>query len=202
MKTFPDKLDLKDAVMKRVEEGKKKGVVGRYSASQIYAILEGWTTPKDFLEGEIKEFEEAFNLWNGTEKHKSVEGLMKILGYETELKKEHQCKDFMIVGMADYLTEKEVADLKTSIELIGEAKKWSLFQLKLYCTIFQKERGIIYEPVIKIEQKPNKMGFPKPKVTDFYLRNIGETKRDDKWFETIVKKLNIFHEQLKQSQEK
>ncbi len=196
MEKVPSKIDLKPVLVEESNENQRQGEVGRYSISQIYAMLEGWTTPEDFINGEIMSFSQAFNCWYGTGKHTQIEQLLKRLGYETEIKKEYDCGDFKIVGRCDFLNEQMVGDLKTSIELIGKAKKWSLFQVKLYCSVFEKEYGVIYEPIIKKEQTYNKMGYPKTEVVDFYLQDIGRTKRNDDWFKKQLIKLGEFHEKV------
>ncbi len=187
-------IDLKPALQKYTEERDRPNKVGRYSISQIYAYLNGWQTPEDFIKGEKLDFTSQFRCFQGTSKHKQIEELMKLLGYKTEVKKEMKVGDFTIVGIADYLSDNEVADLKTSAKLYDKAKPWQIFQVKLYCTVFKKDIGKVAQPIYK----SNSNGEP----TDFYLKEIGSTKRDDGWFKAKMEKLNKFHNKVKKLHEK
>ena len=189
-------IDLKKPLQIYTEKRDRENKVGRYSCSSIYAFLQGWETPEDFIKGKQMDFAGQFNCWEGTYKHKAIEELMEILGYETEVKKEMKVGDFTIVGIADYLSKDEVSDLKTSRELYSKAKKWHEFQVKLYCTLFEKPVGKIMQPVFEEEYKPNKVGIPKPVPTNFYLKEIGSVKRDDSWFKKEMEKLSAFHKEV------
>lgn len=198
----PSKISLKDALVDETNSSPKEPKVGRYSISQIYSYINGWTTPKQYLEGETFDFVSSFRMWEGTAKHKQIEPLMERLGYEVELKKEYDCGEFVIVGMADYLKDNIVADLKTSREIIGEAKKWSLFQVKIYCTVFERDYGIIFEPKVKMGSVPNPRGIAKDCIVDLWLDNIGTVERNDKWFEAQMLKLSEFHKAVVVEHEK
>lgn len=188
-------IDLAPALIKYTEERDKPNEVGRYSCSQIYSYLNGWCSPKDFLKGEKKDFAQCFRMWQGTAKHKQVEDLMKLIGYETEVKKEKKVGDITIVGIADYLSDNEVADLKTSMELYKVAKKWHLYQVKLYCTLFAKDVGKIVQPVYKMKTVFTR-GKMKLEPSKFYLKELGSVKRNDDWFNQEMEKLLKFHNKI------
>ena len=188
-------IDLAPALKKYTEERDKPNEVGRYSCSQIYSYLNGWCSPTDFLKGEEKDFAQCFRMWQGTSKHKQVEDLMKVIGYETEVKKEMKVEPITIVGIADYLSDGEVADLKTSMELYKVAKKWHLYQVKLYCTLFEKPIGKIVQPVYKTKSV-FKRGKTKLEPDKFYLKELGSVKRDDKWFNEQMDLLLKFHNKI------
>lgn len=192
----PSRIELKNELITEFSNGNKKREVGRYSVSQIYAILEGWISPEQYIEGETMDFPQMFNCWYGAGKHKQIEPLLKAKGYETEIKKEYDLGDFKIVGICDFMKDDMVGDLKTSLEPIGEAKKWSLFQVKIYCSVFEKATGIIYEPMLVKEQVYNRMGYPKTQVKDFYLKEIGKVERNDTWFKNKMGELREFHNKM------
>lgn len=168
----------------------------RYSCSEIYPILNNWITPEQYLFDEEIDFTGAFRMWQGTGKHKQMEELMKFMGYETEVKKEVQVGDLTIVGIADYLTETEVIDFKTSSELYDKAKAWHLAQVKLYCTLFEKEEGVIQQPIYKERKEYNRMGKLKSVPYELCLKEIGRVKRNDDWFMSQIDKLEEFNSKV------
>ena len=185
----------KELLMKKYEK-QKDNVIGRYSCSKIYAILKGWTTPEQYVKGEEIDFPSAFRMWNGTWRHKQGEDLVEGL-IETEVKKEIEVEGLTIVGMADYLLETQVADMKTSNEVYPKAKEWHLHQVKLYCTLFEKEEGLVFQPVYKMDLQPNKIGQYKKVPSDFQFKIIGRVRRNDAWFKQEINKLKEFNELCK-----
>ena len=160
---------------------KKPGVVGRYSCSKIYALLRGWTSPQQYLEGEIIDFKSAKNMWLGTKKHLMIQELMPEWDQEINLVK--KVKDFEVVGMADLINDDEIIDLKTSLKLIG-AKPWSVHQIRLYLTIFEREKGRLMQPIWKDDK--------------LILKELGVYSRDDDWFNKEMDKLEVIHKQIKE----
>jgi hypothetical protein len=59
------------------------------------------------------------------------------------------------------------------------SKPWHEYQVKLYCTMFERPRGVVLQPV------ENKDGL--------YLKEIGYVTRDDQWFADEMAKLYAFH---------
>ena len=156
----------------------KPNKVGRYSCSKIYAILHGWITPEQYINGEAVDFIGAFRMWQGTKKHEQIQELLKD-DYIIEEKREKKVKDFEIVGMADLMTEDTVLDIKTSFKLIN-AKPWAVHQVKLYLTLFERPFGEIVQPI----WTGNKL----------YLKTLGKYKRDDDFFNKQMDLLAKFHE--------
>lgn len=152
---------------------------GRYNASEMYFIVNGLTTPEEWLNPSEKEVKEMITMWNGIGTHNQIQDL---LGDEyCEIKREFVYRDIVLVGKADYLPPKknEVWEIKTSEKRMKEMKPWHRLQTMLYCTMFEKEVGVIYQPVKNIE--------------GIYLKEIGRVIRDDNWFQEELKKLYLFH---------
>jgi len=154
--------------------------IGRYSISKIWGILNGYLTPEQYIKGEEHTLEDILRMNEGTMKHKFLE---KYAIGETEIKKEYDCGDFVIVGKCDELTENEVIEYKTSVKLYDKPKAWHIHQLKMYLTIFERPLGIIYQPKI-IKGR-------------FILDTLGTTQNNYLWFQEQISKLRIFHEELK-----
>lgn len=160
--------------------GQTKGVVGRYSCSKVFSIVEGWITPEQYRDGEVFNFESAYRMWNGTHRHTQVQSLLK--GYKMEIKVEKPYRQFVLVGKCDAIDDKKILEIKTSEKLYTEAKRWHKYQAKLYCTLFERDTAEIVQPVVKGNQ--------------LLLRVLGTVKRDDKWFEKQMVKLDEFHNKL------
>jgi hypothetical protein len=159
-------------------------VRGRYNASELYFINHGTgklkTTPEKWMNAPEKEIKELLTMWSGIGMHSQIQGL---LGKEnSEKKKEFVYKDIVLVGIADFIPPSpadEVWEIKTSEKAMAEAKVWHKHQARLYTTMFNRSKGIIYQPV------QDDKGV--------YLKNLGEVKRDDSWFERELQKLYEFH---------
>ena len=158
-------------------------VRGRYNSSELWFINNGYTTPEEWLNAPERKMKSLLLMWNGTGMHNQLEPL---LGKEhCEEKKEIIYKDIVLVGKADYQPPEEQNDVwefKTSARKLKSAKPWHMHQTKLYTSMFNKKRGLIYQP-------------SKDKDS-LYLRLLGITERDDKWFETELEKLYIFHKKV------
>jgi len=153
---------------------------GRYSPSEIYFLLNGSTTPEQWLNKKERTVEEILKMWAGIGVHNQLEALLGPAN--SEIKKVYEYKDIVIAGKADYLPpnyKDEVWEFKTSTETMKQSKPWHDHQVKLYCTMFEKSIGRVYQPV------QDKDGI--------YLRNIGTVERDDVWFEKEMEKLHDFH---------
>lgn len=174
----------------------RKREPNRYSCSEIYAILNDWITPEEFISSKSIDFQGAFRMWQGTGRHKQLEDIMKFKGYEVEVKKEVQVGDLTIVGKADYLTETEVVDFKTSNKLYDKAKAWHLFQVKLYCTLFEKDEGVIEQPIYKEQKEYNMRGKLELVPYKLLLKEIGRTKRNDDWFMDKINQLEEFNSKV------
>lgn len=159
----------------------KKGVIGRYSCSKIWAMINGYLSPEDYLQGEEIDFTGAMNMFNGTMKHEAIQSLLEE-EYTMEVKKEMKVKDFEIVGMADCLNIEELLEIKTSFKEHDKAKPWATHQIKLYLTLFKIPQGRIVQPIRTQDS--------------LFLKVLGEYKRNDDWFNNEMDKLAAFHSQL------
>ena len=164
----------------RQKMNSKSRVRGRYNSSELYFINAGLTTPQQWLRPVDKEMKEVLTMWAGIGMHNQLEDLF---GKDNcEAKKEVVYKNIVLVGKADYLPpdkQDEVWEFKTSEKAMKDSKAWHDHQVKLYCTMFNKKYGKIYQPV------QNKDGV--------YLKHLKTVDRDDKWFEQELEKLYQFH---------
>ena len=172
-------IDLTPELLKRY--GEKRLTIGRYSVSGIYAIFAGWTKPEDFFIPSKNDFTGIKRMWAGTINHDFIESMLP--KDKCEIKVEYKYKDIVIVGKADYLpNDDEVWDFKTSDTIMDKSKPWANHQIKMYCSMFKREQGLLFQPVINNEK--------------FILKHIGTVKRDDEWFMGQCEKLYKFHEKL------
>jgi len=185
---------------------KKPAEIGRFNVSEIYGLLKGYTSPEQYLKGEQVSFKSALQMANGVAKHKLIQDLFRDeAGWEIEKKIEafwYQGKlyrageailvdninidikpEWTIIGKADLIFKDTIYEIKTSKDLMFEARPWAEYQVKIYLTLFEKPAGVIVQPVIR------KNGL--------YLKEIGRIKRDDEFVRGEFKKLNEFFIKLK-----
>jgi hypothetical protein len=165
----------------KAQMGPKPRTRGRYHSSEIYGIMNGWTTPEQWMKASEKTVKEIIMMWNGIGLHNQLEELM---GKEhSEQKKEYQYKSITLVAKADFLPPGEKAhqvwEFKTSDKTMEKMKPWHEYQVKLYTTVFERQQGLIYQPVIG--------------ENGLYLKHLGTVERDDKWFTDQLDKLLEFH---------
>ncbi len=183
------KLSFKNILLEKTHADRRENKIGRYSVSGIWAINNNYMSMKKFIDGEDFDFVSCFRMWNGTWKHAQLEDLFKWKGYQVEQKREkeivHDDAKFTIVGKADIfdlIETEDVCDFKTSDTLTSEAKPWSMYQVKMYCTLFEKPVGYIVEP--------------RKNANDIWLEVIGKVERNDEWFEYEMCLLKDFHKKL------
>jgi hypothetical protein len=155
-------------------------VRGRYNSSELYAITHGWVTPEQWINPPEKTMKELMVMWNGIAMHSQIEDLLDKRC--SEQKKEILYKGITLVGKADYLPSNspdELWEFKTSEKIMEKAKPWARHQTRLYCSMFNKKIGHIYQPI------RNEDGL--------YLKHLGIVKRSDTWFESEMEKLYQFH---------
>ena len=171
-----------DLTPKLIEKfGKKYNKIGRYSVSGIYAIFARWTKPEDYFKEGYNDFIGIKRMWAGVINHDFIESLLE--KDKCEQKVVYQYRDIEIVGKSDYLpNEDEVWDFKTSDSVMDKAKPWAEHQIKMYCTMFNRKVGRLYQPVLQGEQ--------------YILKHLGSVERDDAWFNEQCAKLYKFHEKL------
>lgn len=174
-------IDLTPTLLTKYQDKKKE--INRFSVSDCWAIIHGRITPKDYLRGEIRDFSQIFKMWQGTWKHNQIQELLKELGYEIEPKIEYKTDDFVLVGKADAILGDEILEIKTSAELIPNAKSWHIEQVMIYLSLFKKQKGVIVQPITK----GNKL----------FLKEIGKVERDDEFFRKVLEELKEFQSKLK-----
>ena len=164
--------------------GKKYRKVGRYSVSDLYAIKAGWLTPEEFLHPKKVDFTGLMNMLSGIIIHEKVQMLYP--KECCEVKVEYKYKDIVLVGKCDYLPKEsiEIWDFKTSKQIMEKMKPWAKHQIKMYCTMFNRELGKIYQPIIRDQT--------------LILKDCGSVERDDIWFQEELEKLYQFHLKVKQ----
>jgi len=159
-------------------------VRGRYNSSELYFINNGSTTPEKWMKSPEKSMKEILMMWGGIGMHNQIEDLLDKDGCEQ--KKEFVYKGIILVGKADYIPlEKdsdEIWELKTSDKNMKTSKPWHDYQVKLYCSMFNKNRGLVFQPV------QNSDGI--------YLKHLKTVDRDDEWFEKELEKLYVFHQEV------
>ena len=171
-------IDLRPYLKKKMAP--RARVRGRYNSSELYAITHGWVTPEQWINPQEKTIQEMMVMFNGIAMHGQIEELLD--KRYSEQKKEILYKGITLVGKVDYLPPElpdDIWEFKTSIKTMDKAKPWALYQVRLYCSMFNKKRGHIYQPV------QNEDGL--------YLKHLGTAERSDKWFEGEMEKLFIFN---------
>lgn len=180
-------INLTQVLMKKMN-GKAR-VRGRYNSSELFFIINGKTTPEEWMNAPARTPEEVLRMWNGIGAHAQLEDL---LGKEhSEKKVVYPYKDLVLVAKGDFFPPHkpdEVWEWKTSEKLFKSMKDYHAFQVKLYTTMFEKKRGSVYQPV------QDKNGL--------YLKHLGTVERDDKWFMEQLEKLYEFHLKVEKLWEK
>lgn len=152
---------------------------GRYSSSELYGILHGYITAETWINPKPKEPKDCLKMWNGTVTHKFIQDLLP--QDLNEVKTTISYKGITLVAKADHLPSHvdEVWEFKTNDEELDVAKDGHKFQTKLYCSMFKRAEGKIYQPV---------------QTSDgLYLKDVGTVKRDDSWAMEQMEKLYQFH---------
>lgn len=158
---------------------------GRYHPSELYFINKGDVTPEEWLNPKEKDMKTILKMWSGTGMHNQLEELLG--SNSSEKKGEIVYKDIVLAGRADFFPPglpHQVWEFKTSDKKMKEAKPWHEHQVKLYCSMFGKAQGLVYQPV----QDANGL----------YLKCLKVVDRDDVWFEAELEKLYQFHLKVKE----
>lgn len=154
-------------------------VRGRYNSSELWGIVNGYTTPEQWLNAAPRAVSELLSMWAGIGAHNQIQ---ELLGVEyAEKKIEYKYKDIVLVAKADYMPPHadEVWEFKTSDKRMDKSKPWHDYQVRLYASMFNKPRGLVYQPL------QDKDGV--------YLKHLSTVTRDDAWFEGELEKLYQFH---------
>ena len=177
-------MDIKDVDLtpRLIEKfGTKTHKIGRYSVSGLYAIFAGWTKPEHFFEPQTNDFDGIKRMWAGVINHDFIESLLE--KDKCEQKVVYKYRDIEIVGKIDYMPDdKEIWDFKTSDKVMDQAKPWAKHQIKCYLSMFNREIGKLYQPILSGDK--------------YVLKHLGTVERDDIWFKGECQKLYRFHEKL------
>lgn len=177
-------INLTSLLLQRMQSYPRKR--GRYSPSEIYGILYGFggkkTTPEEWMNPKPKAPKDAIKMWTGTIAHDQIQRLLKREG--CEIKKEYPYRDIVLAGKADYHVDpldptSDIWEFKTADKIMEEAKDSHEHQAKLYCTMFDRPRTRIFQP-LQTEDA-------------LFLKEIGVVTRDDEWFAGEMEKLYEFH---------
>lgn len=203
-------VDLTDKLLADARGYPKK--LGRYSCSQLFKMLEAgklpWGLPAaKFFEIEEATLDGALRMINGTQNHELVQ---KYLPKErNELKFEYyyygdgdprnfsrvvpdypakapplaEQPIFTLVGKVDHLPDDSVWEIKSSDTIFSTSKDYHDHQAKLYCTICDRPKAYILQPLVEGNR--------------FILKEIGQVERDDEWFAGEMRRLNNYHERVK-----
>ena len=198
-------IDLTPKFMEGARSYPKK--LGRYSCSQLHKMLEAarlpWGLPPEkYFEPEEITFEGAMRMIKGVQAHDLVQkyldpskvekkfeyyyygdgdyrnGTVKATDEEGNLEE----PIFTVVGKVDYLPEDCVWEIKSSETEFTKSKDYHDHQAKLYCTICERPKAIILQPLEDDSR--------------FFLKQIGEVIRDDEWFEAEMRRLHNYHQRL------
>lgn len=177
-------IDLTDNLMKSMKSYPR--TLGRYNASEMYAIFAGWTTPETWIKPEERTSFETKRMWKGIWGHNQIQSLLK--AELCERKVVYEYKDIKLVAKADYLPDGEyinqIWEFKTNDDVLDKSKPWQDHQAKLYTKLFDRDKTVILQPIETESQ--------------IMLKIIGEVKRDDVWFEKQMEKLYEFHLKVKE----
>jgi hypothetical protein len=174
-------IDLTPLLVKKWQPYRR--TLGRFNSSEVFFLNNGSTTPEEWLKPKERPVEDILKMWSGVGMHDQLD---KLLGKEfSEKKREFFYKDITIVGKVDYLPPNagEVWEFKTSDKKMKEMKPWHEHQVKMYATMFEVPKGLVYQPV------QNKAGL--------YLKHLGTVERDDAWFQEELEKLYQFSLRIK-----
>jgi len=172
-------IDLTDRLLAKQQP--KPPEIGRYSISTLWGVLNGYSTPEEYIKGEDVDFKSALRMRLGSLKHDLIQEFL-IPEYEIEKKTEYKYKDFVLVGKCDAINKTQILEIKTSDEIIPEAKRWHIWQVKMYLSLFKKEKGVIVQPIIT--------------ASKLFLKEIGCVEKNDIWFKKEMLKIDILHKQL------
>lgn len=182
--------------------------LGRYSCSKLHSMLEGaflpWGVPANkYFELEEISFESAMRMRNGVQAHNFVQQYLDPSKVERKFEYHYYgandprngtapFKDeegnivspiFIVVGKIDYLPDDSAWEIKSSEKVFKDAADYHVYQAKLYCTIADRPKAYIFQPLVEGSR--------------FILKQVGDViQRDDEWFAGQMLKLNAYHERL------
>lgn len=124
---------------------KRERKVGRYHASELWAILTGRFQPEDFRKEQKYDLKSCRNIIEGELRELALKQLLDFskIKYEYQVKKVLKVKDFEIVAVSDFLFEDMVLECKSPTTMTG-IKEWNKPQLEAQYRMFKKPVYIMY----------------------------------------------------------
>jgi hypothetical protein len=160
----------------------RERVINRFSPSELYYLLAGWTKIEDYLNRKQPTVQEAWRMCLGTLKHAWLEEHLKTIGYQTEVKIEKQFGEIVISAKADAIGKDHGIEIKTSDKLKERASRSQEYQARWYAYLYNLPFHIV-QPVIE----GNKA----------YLKEIGKVKKPpQQWVDGEIAKILIIYEKL------
>jgi len=162
--------------------------IGRYYASELYDICRGAVDPHDWLNPKSLPPVVLNAMWNGRVVHEYIQKLLPTEGNEIKIEHTHQLPDgnsFVIVGKVDHIPQtntEEIWEFKTSTKEMPRPKPAHKHQAKLYCTMANRSRGVVFQPV--------------QHSSGLYLKFIESVDRDDAWFNEQMNLVAVFHKKI------
>lgn len=169
----------KDLTQKlRIRMNSSSRIRGRYNASDLYYITNGLMTPEEWMKPKQKDIGELVINFSVLGMFDKIIDLLK--GDFKEEKAESEYEGVTLVGRCALLsTSKSEAWVLDYNEEVQPEKE---YLLKLYCSMFSRDVGLLYQPV------SDKNGF--------YLKNLLKVDRNDLWFGEQIQKLFAFHKEV------
>jgi len=163
---------------------KRKRVLNRFSPSELYYLLSGWTTIDEYLNGKLFTPSDAWTMQLGTLKHAWIEEHLKTLGYTTEQKIEKSFGEIVVSAKADALHKDHGIEIKTSDKLKETASRSHEYQARWYAYLYDLPVFYIMQPVISGDRA--------------YLKEIGSVKKPtQKWVDNEISKILLKYEEIK-----
>ena len=178
---FPE---LDEKLKQRFKEEQREKKIGRYSASELWGLLNKKIPPENYLEPRVFTEEEMRRMYWGVIVH---EGIQKLFGGFEEKKYVIQVdKDIELVCKIDLEIGNEIFEFKTreTIDDFQELPSWYLYQSLCYLEAKNLE-----------EMKLYLLGWG-------FSRRLFIVKRNKVLFESLMAKLKIYHENVKKAYSK
>jgi hypothetical protein len=163
--------------------------LNRFSCSEIFYLLKGWTSIEDYVNRKLPTAQEAHTMLMGSLKHKWIQEQLKDQ-YQMEIKKELTFGEIEIVGVADMLHLEPMGaeakllkpdygfEIKTG-KLRTKASASQEYQARMYCSLFEVPFFYVVQPVINNGK--------------LILKQLAVVRRSDIFFNNQIKKLTEFY---------
>lgn len=163
---------------------KRERVINRFSVSELYYLLAGYTTIEEYVKGKELTVKNLWEMQLGSLKHEWIQAHPFIKEkYQCEIKKVYETQGIQIVAKADGICKEHGIEIKTG-KAREKASRSQEFQARMYCTLFELPVFYIVQPYHNHEKA--------------YLKTIGVIHRNDKWFATQVQKILLKYEEIQE----